>query len=376
MAAVLSIAPTPAEASSVVAVLGTGFANAKTRLLLDGVGATTNIFRPKRDGSFAVGITVSATSKVLLAQQLIGGAWKDTAKTPVTVGAIPVAADIYLTKAAVMWHLPEKGTGWVEYGAGLTTPRELSFTYADHQQTLTGIAGDVRFRVVGQLASGAQYASPWYGFTTGGDDVISRRVLFAGTTTDFPAPPIPTPPPPVIPTPTPTPTPVPPPPGPTPTPTPTPTPEPVPVPTPTPTPPPNGTGNVAAGLSVSALQSAIQANAAAGKTSVLSGGATYTYTSSLHLTGGGITIDMNGATIHCTVDQPVVQLDNCQNFSIDNGTIQGFDSTGVYHGGDEDAHGFPSTAARASGSATASSSRTAAATASTSRSTARRRARA
>ena len=54
------VSPTP---GSVVNVIGSGFANYKTRLKLDGAGATTNVFRPKKDGSFQVGITVSSTPK-------------------------------------------------------------------------------------------------------------------------------------------------------------------------------------------------------------------------------------------------------------------------------------------------------------------------
>jgi hypothetical protein len=83
----LTVNPNPAPANSVVAVLGAGFANAKTRLLLDGAGATTNIFRPKKDGSFAVGITVSPVAKTqtLIAQQLSGTTWSTKASTNIVV---------------------------------------------------------------------------------------------------------------------------------------------------------------------------------------------------------------------------------------------------------------------------------------------------
>jgi hypothetical protein len=82
----LVVSPNPAAPSSVVAVAGSGFPNNKTRLLLDGAGATTNIFRPRRDGTFNVGITVSSTPKTqtLQAQQSVNGSWVN-AGLPVSI---------------------------------------------------------------------------------------------------------------------------------------------------------------------------------------------------------------------------------------------------------------------------------------------------
>jgi hypothetical protein len=75
----LTAVPSPAPAASVVDVVGSGFANAKTRLTLDGAGGTTNVFRPARDESFHVGITVASTvkSQTLVAKQYTGGKWSD-----------------------------------------------------------------------------------------------------------------------------------------------------------------------------------------------------------------------------------------------------------------------------------------------------------
>lgn len=100
MPATLAVAPSPAQPSSVVSVVGSGFPNAKTRLLLDGVGATTNIFRPQKDGTFAVGITVAASARTqtLVAQQY-SSSWKNVASASVAVAAPappapPVSASI------------------------------------------------------------------------------------------------------------------------------------------------------------------------------------------------------------------------------------------------------------------------------------------
>jgi hypothetical protein len=86
----LTVSPNPADPSTVVSVQGSGFANAKTRLLLDGQGATTNIFRPKKDGTFAVGITVSSTAKTqsLIAQQQNGSTWTQVASTAIVVQSV------------------------------------------------------------------------------------------------------------------------------------------------------------------------------------------------------------------------------------------------------------------------------------------------
>lgn len=81
---------TPANPApgTVVNVTGNGFQNYKTRLLLDGVGATTNIFRPRKDGTFQVGITVSSTPKtqILVAEQNTSGSkWTKVAETTIVV---------------------------------------------------------------------------------------------------------------------------------------------------------------------------------------------------------------------------------------------------------------------------------------------------
>lgn len=83
----LTVVPSPATPSSVVNVSGDGFANAKTRLSLDGQGTTTNIFRPRRDGSFAVGITVSPSVRIqlLVAEQQSGSTWAEVVRTTIPV---------------------------------------------------------------------------------------------------------------------------------------------------------------------------------------------------------------------------------------------------------------------------------------------------
>lgn len=86
----LTVTPNPAPPSTLVAVAGSGFANAKTRLLLDGAGSTTNIFRPRKDGTFNVGITVasSARTQTLIAQQQSGSTWSTKASTSIVVKAV------------------------------------------------------------------------------------------------------------------------------------------------------------------------------------------------------------------------------------------------------------------------------------------------
>jgi len=88
----LTVTPNPTPPSTVVSVSGSGFANAKTRLLLDGAGASTNIFRPRKDGTFNVGITVSSTEKTqtLVAQQQSGPTWNKVASTSIVVAKVVV----------------------------------------------------------------------------------------------------------------------------------------------------------------------------------------------------------------------------------------------------------------------------------------------
>lgn len=89
MTAQLVVTPNPTVTSAVVSVAGTGFLNYKTRLLLDGVGATSNVFRPDHGGTFEVGITVGSTAKTqtLVAQQYVSGTWKTVASTSIVVQA-------------------------------------------------------------------------------------------------------------------------------------------------------------------------------------------------------------------------------------------------------------------------------------------------
>lgn len=70
MTAKLSIS-SPLPPSIDATVKGTGFENVKTRLILDGEGATMSTFHPGMDGSFCVGIQVSAVpaTQTLVAEQ-------------------------------------------------------------------------------------------------------------------------------------------------------------------------------------------------------------------------------------------------------------------------------------------------------------------
>ena len=92
MAPALTVSPQPVLPSNVLNIAGTGFNNFKTRLALDGAGTSTNIFRPQKDGSFCVGITVSSTPKTqtLVAQQNTSGTtWVEVARVSVVVQAAP-----------------------------------------------------------------------------------------------------------------------------------------------------------------------------------------------------------------------------------------------------------------------------------------------
>jgi len=156
MTATLVVAPNPAPAGSVVSVTGSGFANAKTRLTLDGAGATTNIFRPHR-GAFSVGITVAATvkSQALVAEQYTGGKWivvarlaplltflppsgADTTAPVITAG--PQAINITETSFVVSWSTNEPSTSVVNVGT--TGSYGTNFSNASlvlsHAVTVTG----------------------------------------------------------------------------------------------------------------------------------------------------------------------------------------------------------------------------------------------
>lgn len=89
MTATLTVTPNPAPPSSAVAVAGSGFPYARTRLLLDGAGATTNTFRPRKDGTFNVGVTVGSVVKTqtLVAQQLANSVWTTKAQVSIVVQA-------------------------------------------------------------------------------------------------------------------------------------------------------------------------------------------------------------------------------------------------------------------------------------------------
>lgn len=183
----LTVVPNPAAPSTVVDVNGTGFANKKTRLLLDGVGATTNVFRPQDDGTFSVGITVSGSPKTqtLVAQQQTGNTWSEVARTSVvvqnattpppptgpTIFAIQVI-NLTQVSAEVSWGLSEAATGRVEYGPttayGSQTTPETSLNYSAHQQPLTGLQPGTlyHFRVRSTNAAGVESVSADQTFTT------------------------------------------------------------------------------------------------------------------------------------------------------------------------------------------------------------------
>lgn len=82
--------PGPVSPGAVANIAGAGFANRKTRLLLDGIGSTTNVFRPDRSGTFHVGITVASSprTQTLVAQQADGSKWPEVARTSIVV-AVP-----------------------------------------------------------------------------------------------------------------------------------------------------------------------------------------------------------------------------------------------------------------------------------------------
>jgi len=133
----LTVVPNPAAPSTVVTIQGTGFANAKTRLLLDGAGATTNIFRPSKAGDFTVGITVASSVKTqtLVAQQASGSTWSEKARTSISVIAVvqppPTSTytfeDTFTSGMSPKW-VPIWGPG--DTGDRLDTDQQHSVTIA------------------------------------------------------------------------------------------------------------------------------------------------------------------------------------------------------------------------------------------------------
>lgn len=183
----LTVTPQPAAPSTVVAVAGSGFPYMRTRLLLDGVGATTNVFRPRKDGTFTVGITVGTNAtETLVAQQLANSIWKEAAQATISVAVAvdppptpppplvisAIVVTMTTSGATITWHVSEGAQGWVEYGLSTTygseTTHETSFTYTDHSQTITGLAlgATYHYRIHAVNAAGAQATSPDGTFTT------------------------------------------------------------------------------------------------------------------------------------------------------------------------------------------------------------------
>lgn len=103
MTAAITASPSTPAPSSLVAVSGAGFADAKTRLLLDGVVASTNQCSLP-SGTFTVNVTVgsAAGTQTITAEQYVAGAWSVVATTTVTVtGTAPPAGGSYPTTRAM-----------------------------------------------------------------------------------------------------------------------------------------------------------------------------------------------------------------------------------------------------------------------------------
>lgn len=155
--ATLTVTPNPATTSQVVSVAGSGFANAKTRLLLDGVGAPTNVFRPSRSGTFTVGITVSATAKTqtLIAQQLASkNRWTTVASTSIVVeeAVVDPPTETVVTLAAgasaasFLAAVADMSVDVIRLGAGTYAWRNLSIDVDRTARPLTIYpSGDVIF---------------------------------------------------------------------------------------------------------------------------------------------------------------------------------------------------------------------------------------
>lgn len=102
-------ATNPVPPSGVSTVKGAGFENRKVCLSLDGQGAATNIFRPGKDGSFSVGITVSSTPKTQKLTARYVSAVVDAASTSIVVQAAappPVSTIRFGMAAHFMWGVP------------------------------------------------------------------------------------------------------------------------------------------------------------------------------------------------------------------------------------------------------------------------------
>lgn len=193
----LSATPNPAPVGSVAAVAGTGFPNRKTRLLLDGVGATTNVFRPRRDGTFHVGITVASTvkSQALEAQQQQpGGNWSVVARLaplltftpPVADTTAPVllsvqAINITSTSFTVSYVTNEPSSTLVDYGTtgSYGSTASASTLVTTHTIVITGLTASTLYYYRARATDGA------------GNEVIGSQLTittFAGGVTDTTAP--------------------------------------------------------------------------------------------------------------------------------------------------------------------------------------------
>jgi hypothetical protein len=130
----LVVTPNPTTPSTVVSVAGFGFPYCRTRLLLDGSGGTTNVFRPRKDGTFNIGITVASSprTQTLVAQQLASSVWSEKARTSIVVQAV----------APTPPPTPPPPTGTVVQfpGTGPATPAALGVLMADLTTDIIEIA--------------------------------------------------------------------------------------------------------------------------------------------------------------------------------------------------------------------------------------------
>ena len=195
---VLTASPNPAPVGSIVTVTGTDFGHARTRLLLDGVGATTNVFRPSRTGTFTVGVRVSATpkSQTLVAEQYSGGIWKVVARLAPLLTFTPVsgvdttapivtgvnAINITNTTFTVTWTTNEPATSQVDYGTTtsyLLGPTVFNGAFVTtHQQLVSGLSPSTlyHYRVLSKDAAN--------NLVTGSDQQITT--IASGTDTTAP----------------------------------------------------------------------------------------------------------------------------------------------------------------------------------------------
>jgi hypothetical protein len=194
MAASLVASPNPVPVGTITSVVGTGFINRRTRLLLDGVGATTNVFRPGKDGAFRVGIQVAKTVKsqsLVAEQQQPGGSWMPVARlaplltftppvldttAPVIVGTAQ-AINITSTSMTISWTTNEPSTSVVNYGltVGYGSTVTDSALVTSHTVPLTGLTASTLYNYRVQSTDAA------------GNNVVSgnaTQTTVAGGTTD------------------------------------------------------------------------------------------------------------------------------------------------------------------------------------------------